>query len=115
MPSALTMARRYAQALAALRAIHDFDAWLGEHWHERCPPPACPPSALTPLGADRSIAWHDVGEHVFGYLPGEDGCFQLRRDAPLPAFPLAGEDPAPLFGHDILISAMMQDESQAPS
>jgi hypothetical protein len=115
MPPALDLARCYAQALAALRAIHDFDAWLGAHWQERCPPPSTPPTAHTQLGADGAITWHESADRVVGYLPDEDGCFQFARDVPLPDFPLTGDRLDAPYGTDVVISAEMQDELQPPS
>ena len=114
MPAASDLARHYAQALATLRAIHDFDAWLGAHWHDRCPPPSTPPAARTHVGAAGAIAWHEASDQVFGYLPGSDGCFQIARDLPLPDFPLSGESSLLTFGTDVVISAAMQDELPPP-
>jgi hypothetical protein len=110
MPPAYHLARRYGQALAALRAIHAFDAWLGEQWQDRCPPPGVPPVAHTALGAGGEIAWYEVAESVLGYLPGHDGCFRIARDAALPDFPLL-DDSLPIPpGTDVVISASMQEE-----
>jgi hypothetical protein len=93
MPPAFTLARRYAEALAALRAIHDFDAWLGEHW--------------------QAIAWYESAEMVTGYLPGEEGCFQVRRDERLPDLPIA-ETFTPEYGRDVVIRAAMRDDFGQP-
>jgi hypothetical protein len=113
MPPAFDLARRYADALEALRAIHAFDAWLGSHWQERCAAPRTPPTSHTPLGVSGAIAWHEVDEWVIGVLPGQEGCFRIPRAAPLPAFPLAAGPAAP-FGQDVVISAAMRDESPSP-
>jgi hypothetical protein len=110
MPAASDLALRYAQALAALRAIHDFDAWLGAHWHDWCPPPTTPPTAHTHVGAAGAITWHETADRVVGYLPGSDGCFQIARDLPLPDILLPGESSSLAFGTDVVISAAMQDE-----
>lgn len=115
MPAARDLARRYAEALAALRAVHDFDAWLGEHWQDYCPRPASPPDAQTALGAAGAITWHEVADGIVGYLPGNDGCFRVARDSPMPDFPPSEESLSPLFGNDILISAAMQEEGPSPS
>jgi hypothetical protein len=114
MPLAIDLARRYADALAALRAVHDFDAWLGDHWHERCPPPAAAPDAKTPLGAGRAIAWHEAADSVVGYLPGQEGCFRIARNVPLPDFSVVGNSPTAPFGTDVVISAAMQEELLPP-
>jgi hypothetical protein len=114
MPPAIDLARRYTQALAALRAIHDFDAWLGDYWREQCPAPATAPAARTPLGAAGAITWHEERDRVVGYLPGADGCFDLPRDMPLPAFSLTGEISPPYDDRDILIHASMREELQPP-
>jgi hypothetical protein len=115
MPAARDLARRYAEALAALRAVHDFDSWLGEHWHDRCPRPDAPPDAQTALGAAGAIAWHEGAETIFGYLPGNEGCFRIARASPLPEF-LPSEDTLPArFGTDTVISAAMQGEGPSPS
>lgn len=113
MPPAFDLARRYAEALAALRAIHDFDAWLGEHWQARCSMPADPPAAETPVGAGQVIAWYESAEMVTGFLPGEEGCFQVLRDERLPDLPL-GEAFTPEYGRDVLISAAMRDDLGQP-
>lgn len=112
----MDLARRYSEALAALRAVHAFDDWLGEHWHERCPPPSRPPSAKTTLGSGGEITWHETAGRVVGYIPGHAGCFRIARDADLPAFLFSL---APLAmpagpGTDVLISASMRDEEQPP-
>lgn len=114
MPPALDLARRYAEALAALRAVHDFDAWLGDHWHEHCPPPASAPDAQTALGAAGAITWYETAEFTVGFLPGRDGCFRITRESQMPEFPLTDDDaPAP-YGNDIVISAAMQEEARSP-
>lgn len=115
MPAARDLARRYAEALAALRAVHDFDAWLGEHWHDRCPRSDSPPDAQTALGAAGAITWHEEAETTVGYLPGNDGCFRIARETPLPDFPPSEETLPARFGKDILISAAMQGEGPSPS
>ena len=84
----IELARRYAEALAALRAVHDFDEWIGQYWQERCPAPESAASRDT-VGAKDTIVWHEGEETVFGYLPGRDGCFCVPRDVPLPDFPFA--------------------------
>lgn len=114
MPAARDLARRYAEALAALRAVHDFDAWLGEHWHDQCPRPASPPDAQTALGAAGAITWHEVADGTIGYLPGNDGCFRVARESAMPDFPVADERQPAFYGSDILISAAMQDEGPFP-
>lgn len=115
MPPAIDLARRYAQAVAALRAIHAFDAWLGEHWQERCPPPATPPVARTTVGERDEITWHESAESVLGYLPRHEGCFRIARDAPLPDIPLFPDAPLVMPDTDVVISASMQDEMQPPT
>ena len=114
MPPAIDLARRYAEALAALRAIHVFDAWLGRHWHEHCPRPDDAPASSTPVGAEEPIVWHEGEDVVVGFLPGEDGCFRIPRDAPLPDFPHAGNGLPVTFGQDVVIRAAMRDELQPP-
>ncbi len=110
MPPAVDLARRYADALAALRAIHTFDAWLGDHWHERCAAPTAGPVAVTPLGVSGAIAWHERDDVVIGVLPGQEGCFRVPRDAMMPAFPV-GASPTPLLAEqDVVISATMREE-----
>lgn len=114
MPPAFDLARRYAQALTALRAIHDFDAWLGEHWREQCPAPASAPAAHTPLGAAGAITWHEEHGRVLGFLPGDEGCFDIPHGAPLPPFSLQSDIAPPLDNGDILISASMREELPPP-
>jgi hypothetical protein len=109
MPPANDLARRYADALAALRAVHAFDAWLGRHWHDHCPAPRDAPTSHTPLGTDGAITWHEGVETVTGYLPGDEGCFRIPRDEAMPDFPLVTRALPVSLGQDILISASMRE------
>ena len=114
MPPAIVLARRYAEALAALRAVHDFDEWIGQFWQERCPAPASAAASRDSVGTEDTIVWHEGEETVFGYLPGRDGCFCVPRDLPVPDFPLIAENRSLPVGQDIVISAAMRDELQPP-
>ncbi len=114
MPPAIELARRYAEALTALRAVHDFDEWIGQYWQERCPAPASAAASRDAVSADDTIVWHEGEETVFGYLPERDGCFCVPRDVALPDFPITVENPTLPFGQDIVISAAMRDELQPP-
>ena len=114
MPPAIELARRYAEALAALRAVHDFDEWIGQYWHERCPAPASAAASRDAVGAEDTIVWHEGQETVFGYLPGRDGCFCVSRDVALPDFPFAAGNSVLPFGQDVVISAAMRAELQPP-
>jgi hypothetical protein len=114
MPPALELARRYAEALAALRAVHDFDEWIGQYWQERCPAPASAAASRDTVGAEETIVWHEGEETVFGYLPERDGCFCVPREIALPEFPITVDSPALAIGQDIVISAAMRDELQPP-
>lgn len=109
MPSAHDLARRYHDALQALRAVHAFDTWLGAHWRDHCPAPPSTHAATTDVGGDRQITWHDGKESVFGYLPGETGCFCIAREALMPDFPLAPLPAPTVVGTDVVIRAEMQD------
>jgi hypothetical protein len=113
MPPAIDVARRYAEAVAALRALHDFDAWIGQYWVESCPFPGSAAASRATAGGD-AIVWHESEEMVFGYLPGVDGCFCIPRDVALPDFAFAASGPVRLFGKDIVISAEMRAELQPP-
>lgn len=113
MPAAFDLARRYAEALTALRAVHDFDAWLGKHWQAHCSAPAGPPTAETPVGSGQVIAWYESAGVVSGFLPGEDGCFQVPRGERLPEIAV-GETFTPAYGRDVLISAAMRDDPGQP-
>jgi hypothetical protein len=110
MPHAIDLARRYAEALAALRAVHVFDTWLGNHWHEQCPAAGSAAASYTPLSAEHGITWFESDETVLGYVPGEVGCFRIPRDVTLPDFPFAAESRAVHYGQDIVISAAMREE-----
>ena len=114
MPPAIELARRYAEALATLRAVHDFDEWIGQYWQERCPAPASAAASRDAVGAEDTIVWHEGQETVFGYLPGSDGCFCIPRDVALPDFPFAAGNAVLPFGQDIVISAAMREELQPP-
>jgi hypothetical protein len=113
MPPATDLARRYADALGALRAIHAFDAWLGSHWHERCDVPCAEPVSRTPLGVPGSITWYEHNDVVIGVLPGQEGCFRIPRAAAMPEFPLADGLP-PSLEQDVVISASMREEIDLP-
>jgi hypothetical protein len=114
MPPAIELARRYAEALAALRAVHDFDEWIGQYWQECCPAPASAAASRDMVGGEETIVWHEGEETVFGYLPGRDGCFCVPRDVDVPDFSLTAENATLPFGQDIVISAAMRDELQPP-
>jgi hypothetical protein len=112
MPPAIDLARRYGEALLALRAVHDFDDWLGRYWCDRCPPPAAPPTSYTSLGANGTIAWHEGEDVVVGYLPRDGGCFRIPRDATMPDFPAATTAVPLPYGQDVVIRAAMRDEGE---
>jgi hypothetical protein len=114
MPAAIDVARRFAEAVAALRALHDFDAWIGQYWQERCPVPGHADSRHGAIGDEDVIVWHECEETVFGYLPGRAGCFCIPRDVALPDFPFAAKEPVAAYGKDILIGAAIRVELQAP-
>ena len=114
MPPAIELARRFAEALAVLRAVHDFDEWIGQYWQERCPAPASAAASRDTVGDEDAIVWHEGLETVFGYLPGCDGCFCIPRDLALPDFAFTTGSSIRPFGQDIVISAGMRDELQPP-
>ena len=114
MPPAIDLARRYAEALSALRAVHDFDDWIGQFWQERCPAPESASAYRTVLGKEETIVWHEGEDTVYGYLPGYDGCFCVPTDEPLPEFPFAAGPPEIPYGQDIIISAAMREQLQPP-
>jgi hypothetical protein len=114
MPLAIDLARRYAEAVTALRALHDFDDWLGQYWLDPCPAPALSALARSPYDREEAIVWYEGEEHVYGYLPGYDGCFCVPRAVALPEFPFAAVGPALPYGQDVLISAAMREELQPP-
>ncbi len=93
-----------------MRALHDFDAWIGQFWIEGCPAAQGAVATGLPLGMDDAIVWYETADTVFGFLPGCDGCFSLPRDIPLPDFPFAAGKTSFPFGEDIVISAAMRDE-----
>jgi hypothetical protein len=114
MPPAIDIARRYAEAVATLRALHDFDDWIGQFWVERCASPESGAAARSTLGAEEMIVWHEGEETVFGFLPGYDGCFCIPRAVALPDFPFAAQGTSHAFGQDIVISAAMREDVQPP-
>ena len=114
MPHAIDLARRFADAVAALRAIHDFDDWIGQFWCERCPAPRGAGAYKTLLGREDTIVWHEGDETVYGYLPGLDGCFCVPTDESLPDFPFAASQTDIAFGQDIVVSATMRDQIHPP-
>jgi len=113
--SAVELARRYSDALAMLRAIHAFDAWLGDHWHDQCRAPSTDPVAYTKVGAGEAITWHEDADGVVGFVPELTGCFRVAYDAPLPDFPPLRDGPIESRDQDVLISTSMQREPQHPS
>lgn len=112
MPPAIDLARRYAEALSALRAVHDFDDWIGRFWHERCPDSKGAGTYRTFVGSEEAIVWHEAEDTVYGYLPGDDGCFCVPSEETLPDFPFIARDVDVPYGQDILISAEMRDQLQ---
>lgn len=115
MPPTSELARRYSEALAALRAVHTFDDWLGRHWHDRCPPPPATSSARSPVGVKGDVTWHESGDDVIGYLPDQEGCFRISIAASLPEFwPATMIDVTPRVDEDIVISAAMPGEYPPP-
>ena len=114
MAPAIDLARRYAEALSALRAIHDFDDWIGQFWHERCPAPAGAAASREALGTEEAIVWHEGEDTVYGFLPGDAGCFRVPHDETLPDFPFALATPAVSYGQDVVISAAMREELSSP-
>ena len=114
MPPAIELARCYAEAMSVLRAVHDFDEWIGQYWQERWPAPASAAASRDAVGDEDAIVWHEGLETVFGYLPGRDGCFCIPRDLALPDFAFATGHSVLSFGQDIVISAAMREELQPP-
>lgn len=114
MPPATDLARRFAEAIVALRAIHEFDAWVGQYWRSPCPVPEQASLAREDRGASDAIVWHDGETTIHGFLPDMDGCFCVPLEAALPEFPFsAGRSTMP-YGQDIVISAAMREESHPP-
>lgn len=114
MPPAIDLARRYAEALSALRAVHDFDDWIGQFWREQCPAPEGASAYRTMLGTEKAIVWHEGEDTVYGYLPGYDGCFCVPTAEALPDFPFAAGQLEIPYGQDIVISAAMRDQLHPP-
>jgi hypothetical protein len=114
MPPAIDVARRYAEAVATLRAIHDFDDWIGQYWVEGCSLPESAAAARSALGTEEMIVWHEGEETVFGFLPGYDGCFCIPRAAALPEFSFAATGLPHDYGQDIVVSAAMREDAQPP-
>src|SRR5262245_22533413 len=110
MPPAIDIARHYAAALAALRAVHDFDDWLGRHWCPHCPAPQFGRASMTPLGDAGAIAWVEQDDTVLGDLPGETGCFCIPRNLSLPEFPLPRGVLDVPYGQDVVIRAAIRNE-----
>jgi hypothetical protein len=114
MPPAIDLARRYAEALSALRAVHDFDDWIGQFWCEHCPAPESVGAYRTVLGTEKAIVWHEGEDTVYGYLPGYDGCFCVPADLPLPDFTFVSGQLEIPYGQDIVISAAMGEQLHPP-
>lgn len=114
MPPAIDVARRFAEAVATLRALHDFDDWIGQYWRAECSAPKNAASTRAPLEAEDAIIWHEAEDTIFGYLPGYDGCFCIPRDVALPDFPFSAGRQSLSYDQDIVISAAMREEIQPP-
>ncbi len=114
MPPAIDVAHRFAEAVTTLRALHDFDAWIGQFWIEGCSAAQSAASSGLSSGVDDAIIWYETADTVFGFLPGRDGCFSLPRDLPLPEFAFAAGISSVPYEEDIVISAAMSDELQSP-
>lgn len=114
MPPAIDLARRFAEAITALRAIHDFDDWIGQFWRQQCPAPQEVALAGADRGADDALVWHEGDGTIYGFLPDRDGCFCVPREAALPDFAFTAGPSAPPYGQDIVISAAMREEIHPP-
>ena len=114
MPPVIDVARRFAEAITALRAIHDFDTWIGQFWCDHCPVSERAALARDDCGASDAIVWHEDEATIFGFLPDRDGCFCLPRETALPEFAFTAGRTATLYGQDIVISAAMREESHPP-
>jgi hypothetical protein len=114
MPPAIDLARRFAEAITALRAIHDFDDWIGQYWRHPCPAPERVALARADRGGSNAIVWHEGGATIFGFLPDQDGCFCVPRDTDLPDFAFDTGSFAAPYRQDIVISAAMREEIQPP-
>lgn len=114
MPPVIDVARRFAEAVEVLRAVHDFDDWIGQFWFEPCFAPVAARVAHATFADSDSIVWDEVDGTVFGFLPGRDGCFCIPRDVPIPTFPFGLIGPSRGLGQDIVISAEMREELQTP-
>lgn len=116
MPPATLLARRFSEAIIALRAIKEFDSWVGQFWRSPCPFPERAALARADRGATDAIIWHDGETTIYGFLPDPDmdGCFCVPLDAALPEFHFtAGRSLMP-YGQDVVISAAMREEIQPP-
>jgi hypothetical protein len=114
MPPATAIARRFAEAIIALRAIHEFDAWVGQYWRSPCPVPEKAALARADRGTSDAIVWHEGETTIFGFLPGRDGCFCVPLEAALPEFAFATGRPTASYGQDVVISAAMREEFHSP-
>ena len=114
MPPAIDLARRFAEAITVLRAIHDFDTWIGQFWCDHCPAPERAALARADRGASDAVVWHEGEATIFGFLPDRDGCFCVPREAALPEFAFTAGRAAAPFGQDIVISAAMREEIHPP-
>ena len=114
MPPAIDLARRFAEAIIALRAIKEFDSWVGQFWRSPCPFPEKAALARADRGAGDAIVWHDGETTIYGFLPDMDGCFCVPLDAALPDFAFAAGRAAVPYGQDIVISAAMREEVHPP-
>ena len=91
MTSAVQLARRYDQYLAAVwrgddASLRPFVTWLAGFWNDAPDPPAATPAALSPLGAGgRGIVWYETPTRILGYAAGvPDRCYQIPRAQALP-------------------------------
>ena len=114
MPSAADLARLYADAVTVLRAVHDFDDWLGQFWHDRCPGPEIAGAHRSGPETEKAIVWHEDEDSVYGYLPDYEGCFCLPVAESLPDLPFAVRPLEPPAEQDIVISAAMREQLQPP-
>lgn len=64
-----------------------FSRWLRNHWALGPDEPGGSPAAISAVGGGGAgIRWHEVGETIYGYVPGVPlRCYQIPKAAIPPA------------------------------
>jgi hypothetical protein len=105
MTNAREMARVCDQYVSAMwrgesDEIARFSIWLRNHWALGPDEPQNRPAAFSAVGGGGAgIRWYEVGEMIYGYIPGvARRCYQIPADANPPDLTSHSATPVPSYG-----------------